>query len=260
MIETPKYQVPALEKGLDILECLAARGIPMTQAQIARALNRGPNELFRMLVCLEQRGYVRREPVSGAYSLTLRLFTLSHTHTPLEGLLRAAGPPMRDLATTIGESCHLGVLHGGDLLVIAQEESSRQLRLSIEVGATFPLLQTASGRLLLANLAPDEREAVLHDNADYVVLGLGERVALAERLAAIRAQGYEEAYAETTEGVHDHTVLVGRPETAVQAALTIASLSRTRHARSADLVQALQRCAAEIAHAAGLLALNGEQL
>src|SRR3712207_8366305 len=45
--DPPAYQVPALEKGLDILECLANQGVPLTQAQLARTLGRGPNELFR---------------------------------------------------------------------------------------------------------------------------------------------------------------------------------------------------------------------
>jgi DNA-binding IclR family transcriptional regulator len=38
--------VPALEKGLDILECLATQRVPLTQAEIARMLERGPSELF----------------------------------------------------------------------------------------------------------------------------------------------------------------------------------------------------------------------
>ena len=44
------YRVPALEKGLEVLECLANQGSPMTQSQLARALGRGPNELFRTLM------------------------------------------------------------------------------------------------------------------------------------------------------------------------------------------------------------------
>src|SRR5215213_812806 len=89
-LNAPSYYVPALEKGLDILECLAAQGVPLTQAQIARAIGRGANELFRMLTTLERRGYIQRDPLTGAYGLTLRLFELSHTHSPLQGLLRAA--------------------------------------------------------------------------------------------------------------------------------------------------------------------------
>ena len=129
----PAYQVPALEKGLDILECLAGQGVPLTQSQLARALGRGPNEVFRMLVCLERRGYIQRDASSGAYSLTLRLFELSHTHSPYQGLLRAAARPMQRLTERVLESCHLSVIQRGKLLVLAQEESPRPLRLSVDV-------------------------------------------------------------------------------------------------------------------------------
>ena len=100
----PSYHVPALEKGLDILECLATHDSPLTQAQLARVLGRGASELFRMLTCLERRGYIQRDPLSGAYSLTLRLFELGHTHSPYQGLLQAAIRPMRELVEEVSES------------------------------------------------------------------------------------------------------------------------------------------------------------
>ena len=59
------YWVPAIEKALDILEYLADQGVARTRTQIARALGRGPSELFRMLTCLENRGYLYRDPASG---------------------------------------------------------------------------------------------------------------------------------------------------------------------------------------------------
>src|SRR5215468_11263308 len=125
------YRVPALEKGLELLECLAAQGIPMTQSQLARALGRGPNELFRTLMTLDRCGYIRRDPVSGAYSLTLRLYELSHTHSPFEELVHAAARPMRELADELHESPHLSVIHHGRLLVLAQEESPALVRISV---------------------------------------------------------------------------------------------------------------------------------
>ena len=51
--DLPDYRVPALEKGLDLLECLARERRAMTQAQLARALGRGSSELFRTLATLE---------------------------------------------------------------------------------------------------------------------------------------------------------------------------------------------------------------
>ena len=53
-----KYSAPALEKGLDILELLSRRSQSLTLSQIAAALGRSVNELFRMVQVLEARGYV----------------------------------------------------------------------------------------------------------------------------------------------------------------------------------------------------------
>ncbi|GCE07657.1 IclR family transcriptional regulator [Dictyobacter aurantiacus] len=249
----PAYHVPALEKGLDILECLAAHTVPLTQAQLARLLGRGASELFRMLTCLERRRYIQRDPVSGAYSLTLRLFELGHTHSPYQGLLRAAARPMRELVDEINESCHLSVVHQGRLVVLAQEENHARLRLSVEVGGTFPLLHTASGRLLLAHMSPVAAEEAYQLDEEYASLSAQEREELAARLDEIRARGYEYVVGESNDGVQDLVLLVGSQTSHLQAALAICSLSR-RHVSFLDtMLPPLRHCADAIASAAGIV-------
>jgi DNA-binding IclR family transcriptional regulator len=248
----PSYHVPALEKGLDILECLAAQGVPLTQAQIARAIGRGANELFRMLTTLERRGYIRRDPLTGAYGLTLRLFELGHTHSPLQELLRAAAAPMRVLTGEIRESCHLSVIEREHLVVLAQEESPARIRLSVEVGGVFPLLHTVSGRVLLAHLDEQARADLLTREGEYTRLSAAEQTAFHERLRLIRSRGYDTSISETTDGVSDLALLVGTASSKVQAALTVASLTRQRATFVDDTLPALQRCAEEIGRAAGI--------
>src|SRR4051812_11171207 len=118
---TPSYSVPALEKGLDIIESLAASPAPLSLAELAKDLNRGSAEIFRMLVCLERRAYLRRDALSGKYAPTLRLFELAQAHSPLKTLLTVASEPMREVSAILGESCHLSVLERGRLLVVARE-------------------------------------------------------------------------------------------------------------------------------------------
>ena len=68
-----RYSAPALEKGLDVLEILAAQPHSLSLQEIANRLQRTSNELFRMLDVLVRRGYLSRLPDS-TYALTLRLF------------------------------------------------------------------------------------------------------------------------------------------------------------------------------------------
>ncbi|MGI4831040.1 MAG: helix-turn-helix domain-containing protein, partial [Janthinobacterium lividum] len=52
------YATPALEKGLDVIELLAHQSEGLTKSELARMLNRTVSEIFRMLLCLERRGYI----------------------------------------------------------------------------------------------------------------------------------------------------------------------------------------------------------
>jgi DNA-binding IclR family transcriptional regulator len=228
--DRPSYAVPALDKALDVFEELAARGGALTQAEIARATGRTPNELFRVLTALERRGYLLRDPANGAYSLSLRLFELSRMHSPFETLLTAAARPMRELTGKLRESCHLGVLRGGDVLVIAAEESPARVRLSIGVGSTIAAKRSASGRLLLA-----------HGPAD------GD-----QRLATIRERGYEDARGETVDGVSDLAAFIGSDRSRVKAALAVTALARDHEAFVARCLPHLLATTAEITQTAGL--------
>jgi DNA-binding IclR family transcriptional regulator len=96
--------VPALEKGLDILEVLSSASEPRSLTDISRVLGRRTSELFRMLDCLEKRGYIVKEPHSGDYFLSLKLYELARTHSPIERILKAATIPMRSLTLEIRES------------------------------------------------------------------------------------------------------------------------------------------------------------
>jgi DNA-binding IclR family transcriptional regulator len=247
----PAYAAPALEKGLDILECLAEQRVPLTQARLARELRRSPSEVFRMLACLEQRGYIRKDPVSNAYTLSLKLFELSRTHSPYQHLTKAALRPMQMLAEEVRESCHLSVIHGSRLVILAQEESPDKIRLSVQVGASFDPLHTVSGRLLLAMMERGDLRQALSLIHSYKGWSASAKRAFEEKLRKIRGLAYSDVYSESVRGVYDLAVLVAGDS--VRAALTIACLSKDVTRTRRRLLSALKHAAAEIGRAAGLL-------
>src|SRR5689334_16359281 len=206
-----KYHVPALEKGLDILETLANSAVPQSLSELARSLHRSSSELFRMLDSLERRGYILKNVVSGNYRLSLKLYELAHTHSPVEQLLSAAAKPMRDVAERLRESCHLSVLSRGQVVVLAQEESPDKVRLSVEVGARFSAIHTVSGRLLLAQLESDHVADLLAADSEYRDLSRTQQKQLMVDLKEIRQKGVSMAVNETLVGVQDFAVPVGNP-------------------------------------------------
>jgi DNA-binding IclR family transcriptional regulator len=253
MPRTPNYTVPALAKGLDILEALAAVAVPLSLAELGVQLDRSSSELFRMLNCLEQRGYLVRDEASGKYGLTLKLYSLAHAHSVTEKLLRAAQQPMQTLTDKVRESCHLSVLERGRLLVVAQQESPEPVRLSIEVGSLFDPVTTASGRLLLAQLDEAGRTAMLADSPAGRKLAGRARAALDETLAGLKQGTVSTAESETIEGVRDVAVLVGCPAVGITGALAITRLLRRgQRGNEAALIEEMAATAATITRTLGL--------
>ena len=164
--ETPasrrkSYSAPALEKGLDILELLAEEEIGLTPSAIAGRLNRSVSELFRMLVVLEQRGYVHAPEDSGKYTTTLKLFELAHRFRPVQRLSAVAAPIMRDLSHRCEQSCHLVIYYEGKGHVVAQYDSPSERILSVRLGAEAPLIDSCSGHLILAYSTEQERAMMI---------------------------------------------------------------------------------------------------
>src|ERR1700745_2829920 len=111
-----RYAAPDLDKGLDILELFASEPAGLTTREAARRLGRTVGEIFRMLVCLEERGYISQVASDERYELTLKLFELAHRHQPLHRLAAESRPLMEKVAHDTGQSCHLAILSNGEVI------------------------------------------------------------------------------------------------------------------------------------------------
>lgn len=214
------YKAPALEKGLDILELVAAQRGPMTLAEIVRQLDRSTGELFRMIQVLEFRGFLERAPGTEGYRLTDKLFSLSMNQPTVKGLIEVALPCMRQLSQDIGQSCHLVMHSRGQMVVVARMEASEDIGFSVRVGYRRPLISTLSGAVLYAfqNEQTRERWARWFDTegADYDT----EMDAFIKRVNKICKAGFGVLPSNFVAGITDLSAPICRGEFAA-AALTV---------------------------------------
>ncbi len=248
-----RYRAPALDKGLDIIELLAASDLPMTQAEICKALGRSPNEIYRMLDRLVRRVYVSR--TADQYELTLKLFALAHLQAPTRRLVSLATPLMRDFCRRAEQSSHLAIYGQGHVLVVAQIDSPTYWGLSIRVGSRIGLFNTGSGHVLLAFAGPAERDMMI---AEHEMVP-GERIPsdLATRLEEVRRQGHERMESQQTAGVVNLSLPILGPKGAAIAAFTVPYMPRIDGLDAPDLPSVLdlmQQVARELSQASGVVA------
>ena len=212
-----RYRAPALDKGLDILELLAGTADGLSQAEIAKALDRTPNEIYRMLDRLVRRDFVRRTP-EDRYEITLKLFELAHRRPPLHRLISQATPVLRAFTLKAEQAVHMVVQDRNILVVIAQFDGPGYWNVSIRIGSRISLVNTGSGHVFLAFSTPEERRLMLEaeglDQPDDLPRGL------AGRLDSIRMQGYENMPSAQTPGVFNLSVPIFGPLGSVLAVIT----------------------------------------
>ena len=245
--QTDRYRAPALDKGLDILELLAAQPHGLTRAEIVKAMGRSPSEIYRMLERLVGRDYVTRSPEGDRYALSLKLFVLGHQHPPMERLVARALPAMDAFAKAAEQSCHLGIYDRGNVIVVAQVSAPGNWGLSTRVGVRVSLVDTGSGHVLLAFQSAPRRAAM---RAEHHALD-GE-VPLSEAdlddiLARVRGQGYWQGDSQQAFGVTDISLPILAPPGHALAVLTCPFIRRIDRHVGPDLVETrglLQQAAA----------------
>lgn len=245
-----KYRAPALEKGLDILELLAQRREPLTTSQIAQQLGRSVSELFRMVLTLEYRGFIAPADVGEGYELTNKLFALGMAQTPTRTLLDTALPIMNEMAREVGQSCHLVVPSGEQVVVVARVESPRDLGFAVRVGYRRRVIESASGLLLYGLRSEQEKQAWLPDLA-----GPGEKARLKRFLEeseqAVK-QGYVRRPSDFVDGVTDLSFpIMGGQGNPVAALIVPFILSTPLPSTAEEVIEALRSATGRISDQLG---------
>lgn len=243
------YSTPALEKGLDVIELLAHQPAGLTKSQIARDLNRSVSEIFRMLVCLERRGYIA--PVTDdRYSLTLKLFKLVQEHPPIERLIADATPVMTRLAHETGQSCHLGILEAARLVILAQINPPTSVGFYVRLGSTVDLMEAASGYVILAHLDPERRKRTVADWSQQT--GKKPPRNLDGHLDRIRTAGCEIQPSYLVKGVVNISFPIFDDRSLAVGAVTVPYLQYTQQLKAQKaVVESLRNAAVEITAAIG---------
>ena len=204
-----KYNAPALDKGLDIIEYLSKEGIPQSQVEIAQGINRTPSEIYRMLVCLEERGYLLRGFNAGKYRLSLKMYSLSHTHTPFDELKRVARYPMQTLSETTRQSCHLSIMNNDQLLVISQVRSPK----------------TTSGITLLSMISSEKAKEILERDLHYTSWSSKKKEKLVKEIKKVKKVGYRTQESKLTSGITDIAIPIGLEDSNLKAVLAVSVFS-----------------------------------
>jgi DNA-binding IclR family transcriptional regulator len=156
MSESSKPLVPALERGLAILEVLGRSRAGLSLSQLTRHLSLPKSSVHCLLRTLQASGYLYRDDSSGKYRISLRICDLARQALSGMSLREQARPFLNDLADQSGLTVHLAVLEEGSCMLVEKVTPLGAARTATWVGKQLGLHCTALGKALIAHLPDDE--------------------------------------------------------------------------------------------------------
>ncbi|MCK9508733.1 MAG: helix-turn-helix domain-containing protein [Pigmentiphaga sp.] len=246
-----KEYVGGLEKGLRIIESFGLEGRSMTLSEVAELTGLHRATARRALLTLQQLGYVEQH--GRRFQLTARTLRLGHAYIASNPLPRVAQPVLEAISERTRESASLAVLDGLDVVFVARAVSRRSLREGLFMGSRLPAHCSATGRVLLAGLSPEERAQRLlrmprKALTRHTQTGLPELHALLDRVAR---QGYATTDEELEEGLRSIAVPVVDANQQLVAAISLVAFTR----RDASLEDAVERLLPELHHGRRMLTM-----
>lgn len=234
----PASTSQTLDRGLQVLEAVARAGDPLTVAEAAASVGLDRTVAHRLVATLAARGYLQRD--GGGYRLGPTCLALASAITDLRTTAR---PFLEELRDATGETVHVVVLSGREVVFLDGIESVHALRVGSRTGRLLPAHATSVGKALLAALPPEQVRA-LYERADLVAVTgrtITDRDALERQLAVVRERGYAINHGESEKGVGSIGVavrnLAGEPRAALSVAMPLERWSEAAEEQAACVLK-----------------------
>jgi IclR family pca regulon transcriptional regulator len=157
--EDSRDYVQSLARGLAVLGAFDHGHARMNLAEIAQRCGVSRAAARRLVLTLQHLGYVRE--LGRGWVLGPRVLELGFGYLGSLDLPELAQPHLESLAHDVRESCSMTVLDGQSIVYVVRVPGPRLMSVTLGVGARLPAFCASMGRVLVAGLAPAEREAWL---------------------------------------------------------------------------------------------------
>lgn len=185
--------VISLVHGLKILELFSEATTVIGTGEMAKRLEVHRSTASRLAATLAAFGYLSRTEAMGRYRLGPRLLELGELAAHEHDLGFIARGELQALVDVVGETAHVGVIDGKDVISILVVDGWHSLRLHSQVGKRSPAHCSSLGKALLSCLSDQELVQVFEPHTKLEARtpkSIRTLHALRAELATTRERGY----------------------------------------------------------------------
>ncbi|SFO06219.1 transcriptional regulator, IclR family [Variovorax sp. PDC80] len=236
-----------LAKGLAVMEWMARQARACRVTDVALAFGMARSNAHRTLQTLVECGWAVQDADTSAYRPSLRLFELGAMVSEAADIGALLRPHLAALAQASGETIHLAVLDGAEIVYLDKFDSPLPVAAYSRIGGRAPACCVASGKAMLAAARLDAAAlrvmfGTLQPHTPHSIVDFD---ALQAELERSRARGYAENREEWRLGVCGLGVPVfdarGTAVAAVGMSVPSIRFARTQARELSDRIMACAR-------------------
>lgn len=181
--------IQSVERAVRILQCFEEQE-SLGVTEIASKVNLNKSTVFGLVTTLAETGLLEQDGDTGRYRLGLELFRLGSRVD--SNTRRMVMPALDALAVQLEETVNYVRPDGGDVVYLIKKESPHSMRICTRTGQRLPMYCAAVGKVILAALPEEEREAIIRNfrYEAYTEHTVVSDAALRENLKQVRRDGY----------------------------------------------------------------------
>jgi DNA-binding IclR family transcriptional regulator len=220
-----KYNVPALEKALAIIEALAEQDEPMGTSHLCKLLDIPKTSVFFILNTLEHNDYISKSD-DGRYKLGTKFVGIGLSILNKMNIKEFAKPCMEKLLKETGFTVHLAILDHGEAMYIDKSENDGYVKFSTYIGQRHPLHTTGVGKALAAYLSEEQLDKIIQSKSllprtENTITSIAH---FKSALEMIRSQGYAIEDEEGEIGIRCIGAAIFNHENQLAASISVTTL------------------------------------
>jgi IclR family acetate operon transcriptional repressor len=178
-------------KAAFILEILASRAdAGISQSELSALIKIPKSSTYRYLVTLEELGLAERKD-GDRFCLGAKVIEMAGNFFAKSDIRNESLPVMNDLAEVTGETIHLAIPFGSEVVYIAKIESRHTLAMASYIGSRLPMYCTALGKVILAFSNPTLVESVFSGELKALTIHtITSNSVLKSELINVRSRGF----------------------------------------------------------------------
>lgn len=153
-------KINSLSRGLKILDIIHENG-KIGVTELSKQLGVNKSSAYRLLVTLEDSGYVEQIAENGKYTLGLKLCKFQEKLLNTYDIRTISHPFLEELTSVTGESSGLSIRKNDKVMLIDCLNSTQHLGVILQIGDTEEFHCTAHAKALLYTLPEEEQRRLL---------------------------------------------------------------------------------------------------